>query len=287
VPALLHQRHDKEKRSQVTASYCLDIGWAKVIIDSKREAMKPDDLPPKVGLSDSQMDGLYQIIHYLSQDQTEFLGCFPSAVKRGYLLYFAAFVVYCFSWSLKETKSHFVGKLGIDPKAVKAVWNYVTKKHQADLNLMQLGGLELWALRRFGMTVEEQLEDAKQFLELNRPLEWSMNAMSKRCSVTATAADATLETIVEFPADLAWSESRFESEAKAFAKQAILKRWQELDPNNPLDLNLDLSVQLLPDADAENFTQTGLGPYHLGPGVRVWIVNAPFSWGVFGPRLNY
>jgi hypothetical protein len=112
----------------------------------------------------------------------------------------------------------------------------------------------------------------------------SSNLMTKVYQVMAAAADATLETTVEFLDDLAWSESRFESEAKAFAKQAILKRWQELYPNGPADLTLDLSAQFLPGASVEN---RGLGPYRLGPGIRVWIVNAPFSWGAFGPRPTY
>jgi hypothetical protein len=62
-----------------------------------------------------------------------------------------------------------VKKLGIDGKAFRAAWKYVIKKHQDDLNLLQLGGLELWALRRFGSTIEEQLEDVRQFWELNSP----------------------------------------------------------------------------------------------------------------------
>lgn len=111
--------------------------------------------------------------------------------------------------------------------------------------------------------------------------------MSKVYQVTAAAADATLETTVEFPEDLAWSESRFESEAKAFAKQAILKRWREICPNGPVDLHLDLSVQRLADTDAENITYPGLGPYRFGLGIKVWITNAPFSWGAFGPRPSY
>ena len=108
--------------------------------------------------------------------------------------------------------------------------------------------------------------------------------MSKVYRVTAVAADATLETIVEFPDGVVWSESRFEREAKAFAKQAILKRWRELYPDGPMDLNLDLSAEFLPGAGEEN---SGLGPYRLGPGTRVWITNAPFSWGAFGPRPTY
>jgi hypothetical protein len=108
--------------------------------------------------------------------------------------------------------------------------------------------------------------------------------MSKVYQVTAAAADATLATIVEFPDGLAWSESRCESEAKAFAKQAILKRWREIYPNGPADLSLDLSVQFSPGAGVEN---RGLGPYRLGPGIRVWITNGPNSWGWGGPRPTY
>jgi len=52
--------------------------------------------------------------------------------------------------------------------------------------------------------------------------------MSRVYEVTARAADAALETIVEFADGLASPESGFESEAKAYAKQAILKRWREL-----------------------------------------------------------
>ena len=109
--------------------------------------------------------------------------------------------------------------------------------------------------------------------------------MSKVYQVTAAAEDTTLETIVEFPDGIALPESRLESQAKAFAKQAILKRWQELYPNGPADLNLDLSVRFLPGAGVEK--NRGLGPYRLGLGVWVWIVNAPFSWGAFGPRPTY
>jgi hypothetical protein len=108
--------------------------------------------------------------------------------------------------------------------------------------------------------------------------------MSKVYQVTAAAEDTTLETVVEFPDGIELPESRFESEAKAFAKQAILKRWREVCPNGSTDLNLDLSVQFLPGAGVEN---RGLGPYRLGLGVQVWITNGPNSWGWGGPRPTY
>jgi hypothetical protein len=108
--------------------------------------------------------------------------------------------------------------------------------------------------------------------------------MSKLYQVTAAAEDTTLETIVEFPDGIALPESRLESQAKAFAKQAILKRWRELYPNGPADLKLNLSVQFVPGAGVEN---RGLGPYRLGLGVQVWITNGPNSWGWAGPRPAY
>jgi hypothetical protein len=112
----------------------------------------------------------------------------------------------------------------------------------------------------------------------------SSKLMSKVYQVTAAAADATLETIVELPDGISLPESRLEGQAKAFAKQAILKRWRELYPNGPADLDLDLSVQFLPGDGLEN---RGLGPYRLGLRVQVWITNAPNSWGWGGPRPRY
>jgi hypothetical protein len=127
------------------------------------------DLPPKAELSDSQMDGLFQIIYELSRKNPEFLGLFPHAIKRGYLLYYAAFVDYTFSGTREQSKVEFVDKLGIDAKAFNAAWDYVIEKHEGDLRLMGAGGLSLWALRRFGMTIEEHLEDLKEFEKLNQP----------------------------------------------------------------------------------------------------------------------
>jgi hypothetical protein len=110
--------------------------------------------------------------------------------------------------------------------------------------------------------------------------------MSRVYQVTARAADATLETIVEFQGQ-AWTDSAFEMQAKAFAKQAITRRWRELYPRGSLELALDLSVQRLPDTDEENVSYPGLGPYRLGIGIQVWITNAPNSWGWGGPPPRY
>ena len=111
--------------------------------------------------------------------------------------------------------------------------------------------------------------------------------MSRVYQVTARAADATIETIVEFGKGQTWTESAFEMQAKAFARQAITRRWRELYPQGSVDLNLDFSVQRLVDTDTENGTYPGLGPYDLGSYVRAWITNAPLSWGMFGPRPSY
>jgi hypothetical protein len=106
--------------------------------------------------------------------------------------------------------------------------------------------------------------------------------MSKFYKVTARAADAVIETIVELPDDLPRKpESHFENTAQACAQEAILKTWQEINPDNQ-QLNLNFSVQLLPENSSEPLS--GLGPYRFEFGIKVWIVNAPLSWGAFGRR---
>jgi hypothetical protein len=96
--------------------------------------------------------------------------------------------------------------------------------------------------------------------------------------VKARATDVTLETVVEVADSRAQTQLGFEAQARSFAYEAILIRWRELCPEGSLDLVLDLSVQRLPDTETES-VYPGLGPYHLGAGVRVWITDAPRSWG--------
>jgi hypothetical protein len=106
--------------------------------------------------------------------------------------------------------------------------------------------------------------------------------MSKFYKVTAREADAIIETIVELPDDLPRRpEAHFENTAQACAQETILKRWQEVNPDNQR-LNLNFSVQLLPDYNGGPVS--GLAPYRFEYGIKVWIVNAPLSWGAFGPR---
>jgi hypothetical protein len=102
--------------------------------------------------------------------------------------------------------------------------------------------------------------------------------MPKVYQVKARATDVTLETIVEVADSSAHTQLDFEAQARSFAYEAILRRWRELYPEGSLDLVLDLSVQRLPDTETES-VYPGLGPYHLGAGVRVWITDAPLSWG--------
>jgi hypothetical protein len=109
--------------------------------------------------------------------------------------------------------------------------------------------------------------------------------MSKFYKVTARAADAAIETIVELPDDLPRKpESHFENTAQACAQEAILKRWQEINPDGQ-HLNLNFSIQLL--LNNTGVPVSGLGPYRFEFGIKVWIVNAPLSWGAFGPRPSY
>lgn len=106
--------------------------------------------------------------------------------------------------------------------------------------------------------------------------------MSKFYKVTARGADAIIETIVGLPDDLPRRpQAHFENTAQACAQEAILKKWQEINPDNQR-LNLNFSVQLLPDNNGEPVS--GLGPYQFEFGIKVWIVSAPFSWGGSGPR---
>ena len=106
--------------------------------------------------------------------------------------------------------------------------------------------------------------------------------MSKFYKVTARAADAVIETRVELPDDLPRKpESHFENTAQACAQETILKRWQEVDPDSQ-HLNLNFTVQLLPDDTGE--AVSGLGPFQFEFGIKVWIVNAPSSWGAPGPQ---
>lgn len=75
--------------------------------------------------------------------------------------------------------------------------------------------------------------------------------MSKFYKVTARAADSAIETIVELPDNLPRKPaSHFENAAQACAQEAILKRWQEINPDGQ-HLNLNFSVQLLLDNTGE------------------------------------
>jgi hypothetical protein len=102
--------------------------------------------------------------------------------------------------------------------------------------------------------------------------------MPKVYQVKARATDVTIETVVEVVDSRAQTQLGFEAQARSFAYEAILRRWRELCPEGSLDLVLDLSVQRLPDTETES-VYPGLGPYRLGAGVRVWITDAPRSWG--------
>jgi hypothetical protein len=102
--------------------------------------------------------------------------------------------------------------------------------------------------------------------------------MPKVYQVKARATDVTIETVVEVADSSAQTQLGSEAQARSFAYEAILRRWRELYPEGSLDLVLDLSVQRLPDTETES-VYPGLCPYRLGAGVRVWITDAPRSWG--------
>jgi hypothetical protein len=96
------------------------------------------------------------------------------------------------------------------------------------------------------------------------------------------------EMIVQFSESIANSNAEpvLEDLAKAVSKEAIIKRWRKLSPDNSgePDFIRSFSVELLPHSNVESVTRSGYGPYRAQIGVDVWMTNGPFSFGAFAPR---
>jgi hypothetical protein len=73
--------------------------------------------------------------------------------------------------------------------------------------------------------------------------------------------------------------------AKLVSKEAIIKRWQKLSPDNQGEPNFvqSFKVEPLTDFDTETVTPARIGPYHAQTGGRVWMTQAPFSFGLTAP----
>jgi hypothetical protein len=93
--------------------------------------------------------------------------------------------------------------------------------------------------------------------------------------------------VVEFPDDLAskYPESALENAAKAYSETAIIRRWQKMNPDasEVPKFVQSFSVELLPEFDTETVTPARVGPYRAESGVRVWMINGPFSFGLAAP----
>jgi len=121
----------------------------------------------------------------------------------------------------------------------------------------------------------------------------SLKDMSKIYKVTISAPDAAhFEMVVEFSDDLAsrYTESDLENEAKVVSEEAILKRWQKINPGvteQRLEFVESFSVELLPNVDVNSATASAYGPYHAQLGVDVWMIVGPFSYtGGAPPNLQ-
>jgi hypothetical protein len=112
--------------------------------------------------------------------------------------------------------------------------------------------------------------------------------MSKIYKVTVSGlAPDVWEMVVEFPDDFAnkHSESALENTAKALSEQAIGRRWLKMNPDAsevPKFVQSFL-VELFPGFDTESVTPAGIGPFRTESGVRVWMINGFFSFGIGAP----
>jgi hypothetical protein len=82
------------------------------------------------------------------------------------------------------------------------------------------------------------------------------------------------------------SESEFlESNAKDISKDAILKRWRKLSPHNVGSPNFvqSFEIESLSEIDEGSLTASGIGPYVTESGVKVWMREGPFSFGIGAP----
>lgn len=116
-------------------------------------------------------------------------------------------------------------------------------------------------------------------------------SMSKSYKVTVFGGHANVErwvTIVDFPESEAKSqpETVLERTAKNASKIAIIKRWQKLSPENRGEPNFIRSFEIEPllEIDAASLTVSGIGPYITGSGIKVWMTEGPFSFGIAAPR---
>jgi hypothetical protein len=112
--------------------------------------------------------------------------------------------------------------------------------------------------------------------------------MSKIYEVTISGLPPDVwEMIVVFSDSIANSNAEpvLEDLAKAVSKEAIIKRWHKLSPENrgEPDFIRSFSVEVLPHSDVESVAGSGIGPYHAQIGVDVWMTNGPFSFGAFAP----
>jgi hypothetical protein len=112
--------------------------------------------------------------------------------------------------------------------------------------------------------------------------------LSKIYKVTVSGVHPDVwEMIVQFSDSIANSNAEpvLEDLAKAVSKEAIIKRWHKLSPDNrgEPDFIRSFSVELLPHSNVESVTRSGYGPYRARPDIDVWMTKGPFSFGAFAP----
>jgi hypothetical protein len=112
-----------------------------------------------------------------------------------------------------------------------------------------------------------------------------MNKIYK-VTVSGLAPDVWV-MVVEFPDDLAskYAESALENLAKEISEKAIGRRWLKMNPDasEVPKFVQSFSVEPFPEFDTETVTPARIGPYRTESGVRVWMINGPFSFGFGAP----